>query len=170
MNGIGCSLMDLAAVIMADFLHRGLRDIGITCCPKSSGSIQELQVHLGEFQVAVIGSGVAGATTSDSLSLLIGEALGYPVLSVKRELPFRDVAVAALPDADDHTCRVTVAGAERAVHGSGLIERAGWHPSLDVWSLRLLRRPSVRLFFTSVGSLLDAAERGGLASVMKVTA
>ncbi|MET7284844.1 hypothetical protein [Streptomyces sp. NPDC005573] len=167
MNEIGCSLIDLGSTIMADHLSRALEEGA--CCPRPARSIQDLRTLLDTYRVVVSSAGIAGATTSDSLSLLIGEALGNPVLSIKRNLPFRAISRDAGSKQEDHTCYVTVAEVEEEIKRSGITDRAGWHPSLDAWSLRILRRPSVSLRFTSNSSLTAYSSNGHLSEVMKVT-
>ncbi|MEV5976067.1 hypothetical protein [Streptomyces sp. NPDC052114] len=168
MNDIGCSLIDIGASIMADHLARAIDSH--PCCPRPAKNIQDLRTLLQQYHTVVSSSRISGATTSDSLSLLMGDALGYPVLSIKRELPFRSSARNPSHVQDDHTCYVTVSDIEKEVTESGIIERAGWHPSLDAWSLRLIRRPSVKLHFTTIDSVLNFPLRKQLLEVMKVVA
>lgn len=169
MNGVGCSLIDLGATIIADYFHRALDADGIPACAKPARGIDEIRTLHSAFRVVVSASGIAGAITSDSLSLLIGEALGHPILSIKRSLPFAQLAEQCSDISETHTCHIEVSDLARVSNEYDVIEQAGWHPALDTWSIRLLHRSSIDLFITTIDAILAYSDEGRLTPVMKIS-
>lgn len=166
MNDIGCSLINLGATILADQLARSMRSDGVSCAPRPARTYPDLLTLHDQYSVVVSGACIAGATSSDSLALLLGEALGVPVLSVKRSLPFEPISTAS--NTPDCTSHVNLKDIARLLHSESHTERAGFHPSLDTWSLRLLRRPGVSLSITTSEALSRFMEIGHLTPVLKV--
>lgn len=166
MNDIGCSLIDIGAAILADHLARKLGTYGVSCAPRSARTYPDVVALHDLYKVVVSGACIAGATTSDSLALLLGEALGVPVLSVKRTLPFE--AISSTSNTSDCTSQVKLRDIADRLMSEDLVERAGHHPPLDTWSLRLLRRPGVSLSITTPTALSRFNETGHLEPVLKV--
>lgn len=166
MNDIGCSLIDLGATILADHLARASRPYDVSCSPQPARTFTEVLALHDRYSVVVSGASVAGATTSDSLALLLGEALGRPVLSIKRQLPFGEIA--SVSEGHDCTSQVRLRDVANVLLSESFVERAGFHPVLDMWSLRLLRRPGVSLSITTPDALASFADTGDLAPVLKV--
>jgi uridylate kinase len=167
MNEVGCTLIDMTAIILADYLSRSLELDGIAACPKPASSIRDLKLLRRDYQVVVSSSSIPGATTTDSLSLLIGDAIECPVLSIKRNIPFADLPRVYGGDHHSLAC-VRISNIEKSIASIGLLERSGWHPSLDAWSLRLLRRPTVHLYFTTLEGMQTYVETGLIDPLMKV--
>lgn len=166
MNDIGCSLIDIGAAILADYFARRLPSHGVSCPPRAARTYPDLVTLHNDYPVVVSGACVAGTTTSDSLALILGEARGVPVLSVKRSLPFSDMLEpVAGPDC---TARVRLQDISGQILSGDLVEKAGFHPSLDAWSLRLLRRPGVSLSITTLAALKEFSVTGDLSPVIKV--
>jgi hypothetical protein len=168
LNSIGCALMDIGAQILSDFLSRNLSEDKSACCPKSINSIEEMMNYRTFYPAMVCGSGIQGAISSDSLAILVADALKNPILSIKRSIPFKEIILKPAGKSDYFTSFVTVQDVEQLIYNDGLMESAGWHHSLDTWSLRLLRRPTVELSITSVDAVKDFRHTSMLAEVMKI--
>jgi uridylate kinase len=168
-NSLGCALIDIAAQILADQLARvlGRRDIAV--CPRPATTINDLLSILSTFSVAVCQSDIRGAISSDSLALLVADAVESPLLSIKRQLPFMSRALPAPSGCLEFTHHIGLTDIEQLILADELVESAGWHHSLDTWALRLLRRPSMRLSFTTATSVREFRSGHKLTEVMKVT-
>ena len=167
-NELGCTLLDVGSQILADHFTRSLVPRNIACCPRPATSISDLLSLKSIFSVIMCGAAIRGAISSDSLAILVGEATGNPVLSVKRQLPFQ---ASARPSGGrvDCTTQVQLSAIQDLINGDSLLEGAGWHHSLDIWALRLLRRPRIQLSFTDAESVKRFPITKALAAVMKVT-
>jgi len=168
MNSVGCALIDLGAQILADQFSRKLAEADISCPPSAANNVQELLAYHRAYSVVVCQSGIRGAISSDSLALLVAGALRSPVLSIKRNVPFREIISALDPGRENSTHNVALSDIEHFVNSDDLVGSAGWHHSLDVWALRMLRRPGVALSFTSVKALKHFPESFRLDEVLRV--
>lgn len=168
-NSVGSALIDIGAHILADQFARNLAAESIACSPKPAKSIEELLTLRRLFSVVISGSGIRGAISSDSLALLISEAVRNPVLSIKQKLPFGSITSRPDEIPSDHTCYVTLSEMRRLIEDDANEARAGWHHSLDIWALQLLRRRDARLSFTDSTSIKNFPENLRLTEVLKVT-
>jgi uridylate kinase len=137
LSDVGRRTIDITAEILAEVLWSrtsGWADAGRPrAAPARSRA--ELLEYTATSRVVVMGCALEGAITSDSLAVLAAELLGFDVLSVKA------TGLAALGNAS-HVDPAHLL-AEALVAND--VERAGWHPSIDIWALRLLKRSDVRL-------------------------
>lgn len=167
-NAIGSSLIDLGAQILADYFSRKLTKVDTSSSPKVATSIEELLLLSSMFPVVVCGSGIRGAISSDSMALLVASSMEAPVLSIKRTLPFGGISTVTNPDTQGYTHRVSLNDIEELIANDDLVGSAGWHHSVDVWAVRMLRRPDASLSFTSADSLKQFPETMRLSEVLKV--
>ncbi|MGV9674558.1 hypothetical protein ACWDSJ_04685 [Nocardia sp. NPDC003482] len=168
MNEVGSSLIDISAYILADSFSRLLTPREVKCDPVVPKSHSELVALYRCNDVVFSGSSIKGAISSDSLSLLIGSALKLPVLSIKRANPFRDLPSYTEREFTSHTAEVNLADISTSIYNGTEQDGAGFHPALDSWSLRLLRRDDASLFVTDILSILGFSEVGRLENIIKV--
>lgn len=145
---VGRALINASAGILADYVSAGLTARKVPCSPVPALNRRDLTLGLEMSATVVSGCCLEGGITSDSLAVLIAEMLDFDVLSVKRTLPFKNLRTPIVASQGEQYW-VAVPDLLRELAQTPTSERAGWHPSVDIWALRLLLRSSVRMFITT---------------------
>lgn len=151
MNHVGCTLIDMAALVLCRYLRR-YHDSSFRVCPAVGRSHAEIELYSESFDVLLSGVSLTGAITSDSLAALLAEHLRARLIIVKSRYPY------------ESECLETTEAGDRVISNRVLSEyitrdgipfQAGHHASLDYVSLRVIARANLEAAILSSGDLLN---------------
>jgi uridylate kinase len=166
LNDLGCTLIDVAARILADALSRRLSADGLSVSPEVAGSFETLGALCRHNVVTVAGVLGPGALTSDSLAIMIASALGWPIVLVKLGEPFQTSGLkTAMSDGVPSLSASELLKVLSPQHGD---MRPGNHPSLDIWALELLRRDKQTAYLTTRDGMVSLGGKRTLEPLIAV--